>query len=135
MPVSFYNSFCFFPPFLYRILSGKMEFDHIRSSAALIYDEFFQNAGEFWCLIKFWNVCLFSDVDVAPLCAFFGRLSDRELVPYAISNPTNDHHCNIHLLCHIAWTSNNGEPQTFGPERSPCPLQLRCSSPLSLHDL
>lgn len=69
------------------------------------------------------------------LCAFFGRLSDRELVPYVISSPTNDLHHNIHLLCDIAWASNNGEPQTFGPEKSPHPLQLQYSSSLCLHDL
>lgn len=46
-----------------------MEFDRIKSSAALIYDEFIQNAGEFWRLLKVWDVCLVFDVNPSPLYA------------------------------------------------------------------
>lgn len=45
-----------------------MEFDSIKSSAALIYDEFIQNAGEFWRLLNR-DVCVVFDVNPSPLCA------------------------------------------------------------------
>lgn len=43
---SFFQQFYFFPLPL-QDPAWKMEFDNIKSSAALIYDEFIQNAGEF----------------------------------------------------------------------------------------
>lgn len=56
----------------------KMEFDNIKSSAALIYDEFFQNAGEFSCWLKFWDACLSFDIDVVPpVCIFWQTLGQR----------------------------------------------------------
>lgn len=44
MPV--FLQFTFFSPSLIGSCL-KMEFDHIKSNAALIYDEFIQKAGEF----------------------------------------------------------------------------------------
>lgn len=67
----------FLSTILYRILPGKMEFHNIKSSAALIYDEFFQNSGEFLVLIKIFNVYQFSDVDIASLCIFWQTFGQK----------------------------------------------------------
>lgn len=103
-----------------------MEFDNIKSSAALIYDEFIQNAGEFSNTLSIQvdaTACLqfktlycrhvhFNPVDLTnPSTCLCYRLADGELVPYVVSSAPNNHHRSVHLLCHVAGASDNGEPQ------------------------
>lgn len=66
---------------------------------------------------------------------FCHRLTDGELVTYVVPSPPNDHHCGVHLLCHIAGASDHGEPQSLRPQGSPHSLQLRRGGSLALHVL
>lgn len=60
------NLFFFFYSFRTVSILSEMEFDSIKSSAALIYDEFFQNAGK-----SFWSLKYLKNQDGYSMFAFF----------------------------------------------------------------
>lgn len=91
-----------------------MEFDSIKSSAALIYDEFIQNAGEsrhIQSVIAFGFVSVHEPRWSHDLSTSFSyRLADGAMAPHVVPSPPNAHHRSLHLLRHVVGASDNGEP-------------------------